>query len=147
MPSAVVATLVMIAIMLFAATEAFRLLGFTPVVDLMSQFTIFAGHVLLGIVIFGIGLYLANLAARAIEVSGATQSNVLAMVARGAILVLATAMALQQMGLASEIINMAFGILLGAVAIAAAIAFGVGGREVAGKELKRAIDNFRSGKK
>jgi hypothetical protein len=145
-PSSIVATLVMISIMLFAATEAFRLLGFTPVVELVSQFTVFAGHVLLGIVIFGVGLYLANLAAKAIEVSAATQSNVLAMVARIAILVLATAMALQEMGLANEIINMAFGILLGAVAVAAAIAFGVGGRDVAGKELKRMIDGFHSGK-
>ena len=147
MPSAVMATLVMISIMLFAATEAFRLLGFTPVVELIYQFTIFAGHVLLGITIFGVGLYLANVAAKAIEISDVTQANVLAMVARGAILILATAMALQEMGLAGEIINMAFGIILGAIAIASAIAFGVGGREVAGKELKRMIDKFRSEKK
>lgn len=145
-PSAIVATLVMISIMLFATTEAFRLLGFTPVVELIYQFTVFAGHVLLGVVIFGVGLYLAHLATKAIEVSGASQAPVLAMVARGGILVLATAMALEEMGLASEIINMAFGILLGAIAVAAAIAFGIGGREIAGRELGRMIDAFRSKK-
>ncbi|MGN6698012.1 MAG: hypothetical protein ACTHMR_07635, partial [Thermomicrobiales bacterium] len=63
--------------------------------------------------------------------------------AQAAILVLAGAMALRQMGVADDIINLAFGLLLGAVAVATAIAFGVGGREVAGRELARWVDAAR----
>ncbi len=44
-------------------------------------------------------------------------------------------MALRQMGLANEIITIAFGLTLGAIAIAAAIAFGIGGRDLASKKL------------
>jgi hypothetical protein len=40
------------------------------------------------------------------------------------------------MGFANDIINMAFGLLLGAVAVAIAIAFGVGGRELAARKLQ-----------
>ena len=53
-------------------------------------------------------------------------------------------MAIRQMGIANEIINMAFGLALGAVAIAVAIAFGFGGREVAAKKLTEWNDNFHS---
>ena len=66
--------------------------------------------------------------------SGATQSNLLALTARISIIVLAGAMALRQMGLANEIINLVFGLLLGAVA--AALAFGLGGRDVAGRTIE-----------
>jgi uncharacterized membrane protein YedE/YeeE len=55
--------------------------------------------------------------------------------ARVSILVLAGAMALRQMGLANEIITLAFGLLLGAIAVAVAIAFGIGGRDLAAETL------------
>ena len=70
----------------------------------------------------------------------------LAFASRLAILVLAGAMALRQMGLANEIINIAFGMLLGAIAIAVAIAFGVGGRDVAAGELEQWVRSLKSKK-
>ena len=53
-----------------------------------------------------------------------------------AILILAAAMGLRQMGLANEIIVTAFTLTLGALAVALALAFGLGGREEAGAQLK-----------
>jgi protein-S-isoprenylcysteine O-methyltransferase Ste14 len=88
------------------------------------------------VVIFALGLYLANLAAAAVEASGTEQARTLALTAQVSIIVLAGAMALQQMGVANEIITLAFGLLLGAVAVAAAIAFGWGGREMAAREVE-----------
>ncbi len=124
------------AILLFAAIEAARQLGFGALADLLVAFTVLAGQVLLGLVIFAIGLYLANLAAAAVRATGSPQADLLAAVARAAVLVLTGAMALRQMGLANEIVNLAFGLLLGALAVAAALAFGLGGRAVAGRELE-----------
>lgn len=135
-PSEIVGYLVLVAIMLFAAIEASRLLGFALLADLIAQFTVFVGQVILGLIIFAIGLYLANLAARTVQASGATQAGLLALAARVSILVLAGAMALREMGLANEIINMAFGLLLGAIAVAVALAFGLGGREIAARQLE-----------
>lgn len=135
-PSAIVGYLVQVAIVLFAAVEAASLLGFDVLAALVTQFLIFSGQVLLGLVIFAIGLYLANLAARVIEASDAEQASLLGLAARVSILALAGAMAMSQMGLAGDIINLAFGIILGSVALAIALAFGIGGREVAARQLE-----------
>lgn len=144
-PSEIVGYLVLVAIMLFASIEALQLLGFGAVANLVIQFTAFAGQVILGLVIFALGLYLANLAAQTVQNSGVAQARLLALMARIAILALAGAMALREMGLANEIINLAFGLLLGGIALAAALAFGLGGREVAGQELKDWVASIKSG--
>jgi hypothetical protein len=110
--------------------------------SLITEFMVFAGHVALGLVIFGIGLYLGNLAARTIEASRSAQAPLLAVAARLAILVLAGAMALRQMGLANEIITLAFGLLLGAIAVATALAFGLGCREMAASAMRSWVDRL-----
>lgn len=134
-PSAVVGSIVLALIMLFAAVEAAGLLGFEAVEGLMTEVLALAGHVLFGIVILGLGMYIANFVAGAIRSAGAPNAPVLATAARVAILLLSGAMALRQMGIANEIIELAFGLIVGAVAVAAAIAFGVGGRDLASQQL------------
>lgn len=134
-PSNVAGYIVLIAILLFAFTEAFALLKFYVLSELVNQFILFGSQILLGLIILGFGLFLANLAYEAIKTSNTNQSLLLAIISRIAIIVLAVAMALRQMGLANEIITIAFGLLLGAVAVAAAIAFGMGGRDLAAKKL------------
>ncbi|MFQ5962398.1 MAG: mechanosensitive ion channel [Candidatus Methylomirabilales bacterium] len=146
MPSAIVGYLVMVTVMLFATIEAFRLIGFETVGDLVAQFMVFAGHVLLGLVIFAIGLYLAHVASKTVLASGVAQAALLAMAARVSIIILAGAMALRQMGLANEIINLTFGLLLGAVAVAIAIAFGLGGRDIAARQLGEWVQKVRAKK-
>ena len=134
--SELVGYLLLVTIMFFASIEALRLLNYVILAELISSFLVLAGHVALGLVIFIIGLFLANLASKAIETSGSEYSTMLSLVSRVAILVLASAMALRQMGLANEIINMAFGILFGGIAVATALAFGLGGREIAARQVE-----------
>jgi hypothetical protein len=107
------------------------------VADIVTAFTEFAGNVLVGVMILAVGFYFANVAAGAIKSSGSTNAAFLSLAARGAIMVLAGAMALRQAGLAEDIINLAFGLLLGAVAVATAIAFGIGGRDIAARKLEK----------
>ncbi len=135
-PAQVVGTIVLAAIMLFATMEAASLLGFDMLGTLISGFLVFAGQVLLGLVIIAVGMFIANLAAELIRSSGVSQARLLALVARISILMLAGAMGLSRMGLANEIIQLAFGLILGAVMIAAAIAFGIGGRDFAARQLE-----------
>ena len=141
-PSALVGTLILVAILLFASVEAASLLGFVNLAEMLSGFIALGGQVILGLVVFGIGLYLANLAATTVRASGSAQAPLLAAAARVAIIVLTSAMALRQMGLANEIINLAFGGLLGAIAVAVALAFGLGARDVAGRAVERWTSNL-----
>jgi hypothetical protein len=135
-PSELAGYLVTVGVMLFAAVEALRLLGFVALAELTLSFLVLLGQVVLGLIIFAVGLWLANLAAGVIEESGSRWANILGPAARIAILVLAGAMALRQMGMAPEIVNLAFGLALGGIAVAIALAFGLGGQEVAGQLLR-----------
>ncbi|MDH4207935.1 MAG: mechanosensitive ion channel [Anaerolineae bacterium] len=143
-PAQIAGYLVLVGVMLVASIEASQLLGFQILATLVSELTVFVGQVVLGLVIFGIGLYLANLAAKVILASGAAQSGLLALAARVAILVLAGAIGLSEIGLANEIIQLAFGLLLAALALSAALAFGLGGRDVAGREIEGWLESMRS---
>lgn len=129
-------------IMLFATVEAAHRLGFTGVRDLLETFIAFGADVLLGLVILAVGLWLANVAAAAIRRTEHDYSTALSHIARAAILGLVLAMGLRAMGIADQIVNLAFGLVLGAVAVAAALAFGLGGREPAGHLTQHWVDRY-----
>lgn len=136
-PAAWVGNLVMTLIVLLAAVTAADMLGFPSVGVLIQDFIRFAAHILMATAIFGLGLLLAQFAARAIRASDCANAPHMAMVVRIVVLALAAAMALRQTGLADEIVNLAFGLTLGAAAVAFALAFGLGGREMAARTLNR----------
>jgi hypothetical protein len=144
-PADYVGWLVLAVIMFFAVMEAVDVLGFMFAAELVSRFITFASQIIFGLVIIAIGLFLANLAARAIRGTGLPQATLLSWVARIAILVLTAAIGLRMMGIANEIIMLAFGIPLAAIAIAVAIAFGVGSRQIAARELDNWIQGLRGG--
>src|SRR5690625_2702576 len=129
-------------IMLFATVEAAHRLGFTGVRDLLTTFIAFGADVLLGAAILVIGYWLADLAARAIQRANPDGRPGLARIARIAILGLVLAMGLRAMGIADDIVNLAFGLVLGAVAVAAALAFGLGGGDAAGKLADRWVRDY-----
>ncbi|MBE0425320.1 MAG: mechanosensitive ion channel [Nitrospirae bacterium] len=145
-PSAIVGYLVLLGILLFAIMEAANQLAFEQLSTLISQFILLAGHIILGLIIFAIGLFLANFVGKAILTSNTAQAKLLALSARLAILVLAGAMSLRQMGLANDIINLTFGLLFGAIAVAVAIALGLGGREIAAREIEEWVNSIKAKK-
>jgi hypothetical protein len=134
-PSQVVGWLVMIGIILAAALSAFTMLHLDPLAQLLSGFIILVANIIIGLLMFGVGLWLATWAANFIIESDWPHKYFLALVARIAIITLALFMALTQMGLANSIINLAFGIPLIGVALAIGLAFGLGGKEAAAKQL------------
>ena len=140
-PSGLVRGLALFFAMLFATVEAAHRLEFTQVRDLVSMFIKFGGEVVLGASILVIGFWLASLAHDAI--SRASERAGLARLARVAILGLVIAMGLRAMGIADDIVNLAFGLTLGAVAVAFALAFGLGGREAAGRQMEHWLSQLR----
>ena len=142
-PSEIVGLIVLVGIVLFGAVTAVEILQLPQLTLIVAAILEIAGQVLIGVVIFAIGLYIANLAFRLIRSSSSASSNTLAQAARIAILAFVGAMALTQMGVAPNIVNLTFGLLLGAVAVAIAIAFGLGGREVANEELREWIKHLK----
>jgi hypothetical protein len=136
-PSDMVGTLVLVAIMLFAAIEASSVLGFDGVAYIFQEVAYFGGQLVLAVLVLGLGFYFAGLAEQAIRSGASPVAGPLGLVARIAILVLASSMALQQLNVGQEIITIAFTATIGAVAVAAAIAFGIGGRDFAKSLINR----------
>ncbi len=143
-PSELVGYLVLVGLMLFATIEATELLGFGIVADLVARFLTFFFQVILALIIFGLGMFAANLAHRVVLSTAGRNANLLAQAARVVIIIFAAAIALFEVGVAEDIVNLAFGISLAAVAVAVALAFGLGSREIAGREVETLLKRFRS---
>lgn len=129
--------------MLFATVAAARQLEFIKVSEVVATFITFGGDVLLGSAIFVIGFMLANVAYNAIDRASGENTKGLARIARFAILALVIAMGLRAMGIADDIVNLAFGLTLGAIAVTVALSFGLGGREAAGKLMEHWLGKLR----
>jgi hypothetical protein len=104
-------------------------LGISAISDVLAQFIAYIPQIIAAILILVLATLLANFVAGIVR--GATGSNVIGSVAQYGIIVFAAFAALTQLGIAKELIAPTFLILLGAVALAAAIAFGLGGKGVA----------------
>jgi hypothetical protein len=138
-PSDVLGVVTLVGILLFASVAATNVLALPALTEVMQGLLKLFGQILSGLVVFAVGLYLANLAAQLVGSSGGPQAQLLARTSRVAIVVFTGAMALEQIGVASSIVNLAFGLLLGSLAVAGAVAFGLGGREVAAEQLREWI--------
>jgi len=142
-PSEVLGVVAWVGIMLFGAIAATDVLKIVALTGIISEITLNAGKIISGLLVFAIGLYLANLAFGIISSSGNRQAQIVGQAARISIIALVTAMALQQMGLATDIVNLAFGLLLGAIAVALALAFGLGGRDIAAEQVRSWLASFQ----
>lgn len=143
-PSHIAGILTVVTIMLFAFIEASEVLGFITVSNLIAQLIAFLGQVVLGLIIFGIGMYFAQLAHKIIRATGGSVAVPLAQIARVAIIVLAASMGVAQMGIAQDTINLTLALVIGAAALAFALAFGFGSKEIAARELEGWIKGFRN---
>ncbi|QYJ03887.1 mechanosensitive ion channel [Nocardioides panacisoli] len=132
--SPVIAKVAQVGIALFFAVAAVQLLGFPQLTIILSEVLELGGRVLFGGVIVVAGVFIANL------VSGFLSGHASTFI-RYAIIVLFAAMGLNYMGVANRIIELGFGALVVGGALAAALAFGLGGREAAARQLEQ----FRQG--
>lgn len=114
--------------MLTATTAAVDTLGIDIISTIFAKVLQFGGGILMGGVILLIGNFLSQLAYNKLNATG---SAGFANIARFAIIGLVIAMGLKAMGLADNIVNLAFGLTLGSIAVAGALAFGLGGKDAA----------------
>ena len=138
-PSRIVANVAMIAIILAASIEAARQLGGDDNAIFLAQVTALGGKVIFGSLIIVVGIFLARIVANLVG-SGTGEGGFAQTLVRYAIIALFTAIGLTFMGLADAIVQMAFGLILGSAAVAAALAFGLGGRDAAARTLERWAD-------
>jgi small-conductance mechanosensitive channel len=137
-PATILGTLVFWFVFIIALTMAADALGIPQVSEVLAQLIAYIPSIIAAILILILAALLANFLAGIVR--GATGSDLLSSVARYAIIVYAVFAALTQLGIAVQLTASTFLILLGAVALAAAIAFGLGGREVARDVIEKAYN-------
>jgi len=142
-PSEIMGIIALVAVVLFGVVTATEILNFEGLTLIVRAILRIGARIISGLIVFAVGLYLANLAFRLVNSMGTGQARILAQAARISVIIFVGAMALQQMGVAPDIVNLAFGLLLGAIAVAIAIAFGLGGRDVAADQLREWLASFK----
>lgn len=131
--SAIIARVVQVAIVLFFAIAATRLLGFPELTSILDRVLELGGQVVFGAVVIAFGFFIANLLARTI--SGDGEGSTAATIVRWATIILFVFMGLQFTGIGGMIPGNALTIMIAGVSVAGALAFGLGGREWAARKL------------
>ena len=142
--SDIIGCLIVFFTMLFAVSEAADRLGLEQISVLIAMFIQFGASILLGAVILVVGFWLANVVANVIQRGEYNSSRWLGNLIRILIMGLVIAMGLRAMGIADSIVNLAFGLTLGSVAVAFALAFGLGGRQPAERLLSDLLDKAKT---
>ena len=142
--SDIIGCLIVFFTMLFAVSEAADRLGLEQISVLIAMFIQFGASILLGAVILVVGFWLANVVANVIQRGEYNSSRWLGNLVRILIMGLVIAMGLRAMGIADSIVNLAFGLTLGSVAVAFALAFGLGGRQPAERLLSDLLDKAKT---
>ena len=138
-PSKAIGTAVFVTIVIFGMMEAFRQLNFAYGSKILAEILSLFGSVVFGSIIIVAAVIIAKFVSKAIEAGSGESAKLASSMTRVAIIVLGTAIGLRFMGLADDIINLAFGLIIGAIAVAGALAFGLGGREAAGRLVAKMV--------
>jgi len=147
-PSEIVGTLVYWFIMILVLIASLDALGLPIVSDMLNSIFLYIPNVVAAIIVLVLGFLMGNLLAAVVRTAasnaGLKNAEGLGKISLYAIVVFATSIALIQLGIGEEIVASAFGLVFGAAALALALAFGLGGRDVAADYLKRWLEEKKA---
>ena len=145
-PARVIANLLFWFVMFAVLVIATQALGLDSLANVFSELVSYLPSVIAAIVIILVGIVLGRFVGGLIMASAGalTGGPMLARVGQAGVIVLAVFMALQELGIATEIVTTAFAILFGAVALAAALSFGLGTRELAGEVTRAWYERWKA---
>ncbi len=145
-PTRVLSNVVFWFLLFTAMLLAADTLGIDYLGQAFAELVSYVPSVIAAVVIVILGLVLGDLVAALIGASAGALSGatILARVGKGGVVLLAIFMSLQELGVATGIVTTAFAIIFGAIALALALSFGLGNRELAGEVTRRWYEEWRS---
>lgn len=145
-PTRVLANVVFWFFLFVAMLLAAETLGIDYLGQAFSELVSYVPSVIAAVVIVILGLVLGDLVAALIGAStGALHGGpTLARVGKGGVVMLAVFMSLQELGVATDIVTTAFAIVFGAVALALALSFGLGNRDLAGEVTRAWYERWKA---
>ena len=145
-PSRVVANLAFWFVFFTAMLIAADTLGIDYLGQVFAELVSYVPSVIAALVIVILGIVLGDFVAALITASTGSLHGgaMLARVGRGGVVLLAIFMSLQELGVATGIVTTAFAIIFGAVALALALSFGLGNRDLAAEVTRRWYEEWRA---
>ena len=127
-------------VMLIVLVMAVNALGLEEASHLLERILLYIPNVIAAVIVLAVGLYAANffgaLVRTAAANAGIEEAGFVAALSRYALIIFTFAIALEQLKIGQEIVVNGFLMLFGAASLAAALAFGLGGRELVGRYLE-----------
>ena len=143
-PSEIIGSLVYWFVMILVIIASLDALGLPIVSELLDKIFVYIPNVVAAIIVLVLGLLLGNLLSAVVRTAasnaGLKNADGLGQLSLYAIVFFSGAIALIQLGIGEEIVTAAFGIAFGATALALALAFGLGGREMAAEYLRQWLE-------
>jgi hypothetical protein len=145
-PTRVVSNLVFWLVMFAGILFAGNALGLESLASVFGELVSYIPSVIAAIVIILVGIILGQFVGGLIAASagGLHGGRALARIGSGGVILLAIFMALQELGIAGEIVTTAFAILFGAIALALSLASGLGNRELAGEITREWYERYKA---
>ena len=140
--SKIFANLIYFFLVFFGIITAVDILGLDRLSIILNEILEVTGQIIFGLIILAIGNYISLLIYNTMTRS--SNNTFIAGIIRWASLALFIAIALRTMGIANEIVELAFGLILGAIAVAVALSYGLGGRDAAGEHFRDIIKKVRA---
>ena len=126
---------------------AINAVGLTIAADLLNQIILYVPNVIAAIFILISAMFVATILKNIVKAAasniGLAQANLFSKIVEVVIMVFAIAIALQQLGIGSRIIELTISIILGALGLSLALAFGLGCRDIAEKATQDFLDKLR----
>ena len=147
-PSEIIGSLIYWFIMILTIIASLDALGLPIVSDILNDIFLYVPNVVAAVLVLILGILFGNLLSAVIRTAasnaGFANAEGLGKASLYAIIFFSGAIALIQLGIGAEIVAAAFIIAFGAVALALALAFGLGGREMAAKYLKKWLEEKKT---
>ena len=149
--SEIMAILVYWGLMIVVLIASLDALGLPIVSDILNDIVLYIPNVVAAVLVVVLGVLLAGLLGSLVRTAASNAelpiADGLGSAAQYAVVVFSVAVALIQLGIGEDIVNAVFIILFGAVSLAFALAFGLGGRDVAGRYLDKWLEQGKRSKK
>ncbi len=146
--SGIIAALIKYSIFLIFVQAAANVLGIPQITEITNSIILYIPNVIVAIAIIVIGTFIAQFLSGLVRSSvselGVGNPNLLAKLTQYAVVGFSIIAAINQLGIAETVVNTLFFGLVGAIALAVGLAFGLGGREVAADITKKWYDSSQS---
>jgi hypothetical protein len=136
--------------LLITFVVAINAIGLTVAADLLNRIVLYIPNIIAAIFILILGMFVATLLSNIVRTAannaGLSQAKLLSKVVEMVVVVFAIAISLEQLGIGAKIIELFISIVLASIGLGAALAFGLGCKDIAARFLSDVIDNLKSKK-